>query len=493
MYSVKVIKYKMNNRNNYVPFIVIGLFYLPIILNNQLYVDDMFRAANGFDGWSAAGRPMTDFIMHFMLLSEGKLPGYGMFGQIISVIMMSLTAMFYACNALKSRNLVPMIVSCGFALNPFFIENILYQYDSLPMTISLCMAVLASVFATHKNSIHIITSSLLISMILSLYQTSLNAYISMVAVNIILLGIIEGADYKALIKSIGNSIASLIIGVIIYFIIIKYISPITGNRGQSFTIDASLINYFIGRLFRFYEVFVNSTSYIYSALIAILMASSVLISILRNNIRNSIVIIICLIVIAISPIGTLFIFKDSAISARILTGSVGIISISLGVISTYNISDTKKKIIFAIILIPLYVISYSSAFALKEQRFYDNSTVQMALGDIRNNARYDLSSYIVFAGKGTIAPLSRITVNRFSLTSMLLVPAYDWTASMAAQSLGVRNIRFNFARKEQKMISSKVCENNEKPFAETDAYSVFYNEKSNGFLVWLKGGKRTPC
>ncbi|ENY4932027.1 glucosyltransferase domain-containing protein [Escherichia coli] len=484
----------MKKNNTYhIPFILIGLFYLPFIINNQLYVDDIFRAQNGFDGWSQNGRPLADLLMHLLMISSSKLPGYGIFGQILSVAVMSMTAIFYTRHILGSTSVAALICASGFALSPFYIENMLYQYDNLPMTLSLCGAVVASVYALKEDKIYFIASFIIIAFSAALYQTSINSYIALVAVNLIVKLKKSNDCAKEVIILALKAMASLAIGMILYYFIIKFAFPMTGTRDQAISLDASLIDYFVKRMVRFYTLLGSSLSIYYVAIYLLTLALLVTTTKPRVSFLNIAIIIICVSVIAISPIGMLAIFGESAIAARMMMGAVGLTALIFTMISISEISNNKKYFAIAVIAIPLYVISYGFSFAIKEQRIYDKSILYLSINDIRNSSDYNINSYIVYSGRAPIAPLSINTVKAYPLISTMLVPTYDWTSSMAAQSIDIPNVKFNFAREEQKKIISNVCASITKPIKSTNSYSIYFNKENNGFLIWLKGGGNTPC
>ncbi|MBW5826525.1 glucosyltransferase domain-containing protein [Yersinia kristensenii] len=485
----------MFNRNHYIPFLIIGLFYLPIILNNNLYVDDIFRAQTGFDGWSVAGRPLSDAVIHILMMSSGDLIGYGQLGQILSIIALSITAIYFTKSVFGTEEKLGYILSCGFALSPFYLENISYQYDSITMTISLCASVFAACQCTKREKSSFFFSVLCIVIACSLYQTAINSFIGISCVVIIINSAINKSSAKSMICSISLAALSLLVGLIIYTLIIKTVVPMTGSRGNEFHIDRYMIDFFITRVNRFYDTAIKSVSFAYSLAALSLIFIVIIIKVLKKDIKasSSLVVVPCIIVIFLCPIGMLIAFKEPGITSRMMMGSSALTCLLFSLI---YIAPIKKSYIYILTIsfaFPLFVISYSYAYATKEQRAYDRSNVTMSLNDTRNSSGYNNKSYIVFSGRLPVAPLSKITADSIPVISMMLVPAYDWTASMIAQSLDVPDVRFNFARKEQKTIVSDVCLNKEQPFAETNAYSVYHNKESNGFLVWLKGGKKSPC
>lgn len=485
----------MNNKNSYIPFIIIGLFYFPILVSNQLYVDDIFRAQTGFDGWTAAGRPLSDILLHTIMMTNGLLIGFGQLGQLLSIIALAITSIYFSKVILGDDSKLSMLLSCGFAISPFYLENISYQYDSFPMTLALCLSMFATWGALKNNFLSLLLSSIAIALSLSLYQTAINSYMGFVSVVVIVRGLVHSDGFKQIGFIILRSIFSLFIGLIIYAFLIKVIFPMTGNRGQEFILDITLLDYFYKRIFLFYDIFISSVSWSYSLIALSIMVFSVLINLVRRNAKviNTIMILLCIVVILLCPIGMLFIFKESGIAARMMMGSASITCLLFSL--TYAL-PVNKKTTFAIgtfLLIPLFVISYSYSYSIKEQRKYDNDNILISLSDIRSSESYNKDSSIVYAGRIPVAPLSKISSDSIPLVKLMIVPAYDWTASLAAQSIGIPNVLFNFARKEQKKIVSEVCLDNEQPLIETSAYSIYKSVSSNGFLVWLKGGKSTPC
>ena len=483
----------INNRKYYIPFLLIGLFYFPFIINNQLYVDDVFRAHNGFDGWTQSGRPLADMVMHLVMMSNSKLPGYGVLGQILSVAIMSATAIFYAKNALLDSSSISLIAASGFALSPFYIENMLYQYDNLPMTLSLCGAIVASVLSSKDGTSNFILSIIIVAACSALYQAAINSYIAFVSVNaIIKLYQSESPAMRTLMLSL-RGVFVLILGMVLYTMIIKLLFPMTGSRGQEFSIEPSLMNFFIKRMVIFYGLIWSTMSSYYVYFCIALISITALTARKKMSFPHILIFILCVFVISLSPIGILAVFGEDAIAARMMMGSVGILSLTLIMVSISKNNIKLKYTAVLLILLPIYVVSYGLSFAIKEQRNYENAIVAMAVNDIRKNNDYNDSSKIIFSGRAPVAPLAVNTANNFPLIAIMLVPAYDWTASLMAQSIDVPNVMFEFSRKDQKVISKAICSKNDLPIAGTYGYSVYKDNISNSFLIWLKGGKKHPC
>ncbi|WP_318391926.1 glucosyltransferase domain-containing protein [Enterobacter sp.] len=485
----------MQNKYILIPFIIIGFFYFPIITNNQLYVDDIFRAQTGYDGWAAAGRPLTDFILHFMMMTKGHLMSFGQLGQILSVVAMAITAIYFCKNVFQDESAISYCASCGFAISPYFLENFSYQYDGLPMTLSLCASMVAAIHAFKDGWKNLLISSISITIACSLYQTSINSFIGFACSLAILHSLLHGISFRSMIKFLSKSVVSLILGAVFYAMIVKFLMPMSDSRGQGFSLDFSLLNFFWIRIQRFYTTSFNSLSAVYCIVSSLLFLAVVYIKRKNNITSNSSTLLIfaCLLVILVCPIGMLVIFKESSITPRMMMGASALSCLFLAMVYFLRLNTKSNCFILFLFFIPYIVISFSFGASIKEQRLYDHSVVHMSLNDIRSNGLYDKDSYIVYAGRLPVAPLAKNTVNNLPIIALMLVPAYDWTASMIAQSYDVRDVRFDFARKEQKEISSEVCSKNETPLTETNAYAIYSNSATNGFLVWMKGGKKTPC
>ncbi|MBS6056886.1 MAG: glucosyltransferase domain-containing protein [Pantoea sp.] len=478
-----------------IPFFVCGLFYYPVIANNLMYMDDTFRAISGFDGWGVSGRPLADFIMHRLMMKSSYLIGYGQLGQLLSVSIMAITSLIIAKKLFAGDGWHKYFLCSGFALNPFFLENMSYQYDSLTMTISLCLSVIAAVIVWEKGVYYFFGAVALITAASSLYQTSLNSYIGFFAASVIIKTASNYASPKSLFLACIKGALAAALATLAYMLIIRIAIPMTNDRGNMLSVSSGYIEYFFSLSLRAYSLLVNTLSYKFSFIALLFMIITAITGVIKNDdklVRLALVIISSF-VVYFSMVGIISLIRDQYISSRILMGGSAITFLFFALAGLYFVPKWASVSASIIVMLPLFLVSYSYGFAAKYQREHDTANINFAINDIRNDDKFDQKSYIVFSGKMPVAPVVSHTVQKFDLVSLMLMPSYDWTASMIAQSWGVSGVRFNFARAEQKETVALVCKKGAPKISETNSYAIYRNGDKNGYLVWMKGAKKNPC
>ncbi|MCK8067980.1 glucosyltransferase domain-containing protein [Cobetia sp. 1CM21F] len=123
--------------------VVIGLGLVPLIATRALYLDDMSRALDGYYGWMLNARPAAEGIMRLLgfgdvLVNVAPLPQLAAWGLAAS---MALAWWRW----LPGLSLVGCVVGNALIwLTPFTLQNFSYAFDSLPMSVALASAILAS-------------------------------------------------------------------------------------------------------------------------------------------------------------------------------------------------------------------------------------------------------------------------------------------------------------------------------------------------------------
>ncbi|NBN29879.1 hypothetical protein GWI84_15125, partial [Proteus sp. G4408] len=158
-----------NNIKKISIFIVLSLYFLPVFFLTDGYRDDFSRNINGDYVWDTEGRPVAYMIIKIINLF-GDLTNPSPLSQMLSIIIS-----YFACVIIMKRffyqgGVVSAITPSLIFLTPFFIQNISYQYDILPMVFSIFFLILS--IETRKN----IYSIILISLSLSTYQPAISIY-----------------------------------------------------------------------------------------------------------------------------------------------------------------------------------------------------------------------------------------------------------------------------------------------------------------------------
>jgi hypothetical protein len=164
-----------------------ALVLLPILIADRFNVDDWGRSTMGYWNWGLDGRPLTDLIV--IALDLGRpLVDFSPISQIGSILCLSWLSTIVARRFQIKRPLVAALATLPFGANPFFLANLSFKFDSLPMVLSLAFALIPILTAElskppNRTSLFFGALSLLAS--LCIYQASLHAFLVVVCLEIV--------------------------------------------------------------------------------------------------------------------------------------------------------------------------------------------------------------------------------------------------------------------------------------------------------------------
>ena len=155
-------------------FVVITalVYILPILLANVYYADDMFRAESGY-GWDGDGRIFANLLIHIISFGNGIVSIFP-FSLLLSALFFSIAGMVSSYVLLDDDPKLRFFYSLIFITSPFLLENLAFKFDSLPMAISVLLAV--SPYLIKNKYAFSACSIVCLTIVLGLYQTSAMLY-----------------------------------------------------------------------------------------------------------------------------------------------------------------------------------------------------------------------------------------------------------------------------------------------------------------------------
>lgn len=156
-------------------FLFFYFYYYPIISLNLKYRDDYIRYGILMSGFINEGRIVSRIVLDFFSFTDGIL--ITPLTQILSVFCITCTIIFTSNIIFKKINFFSFSIVSLIFLNPFYLQNMSFGYDSLPMTISTCSAVISASLVLQTRYYAILTTFLALIILLS-YQTTLGVYIN---------------------------------------------------------------------------------------------------------------------------------------------------------------------------------------------------------------------------------------------------------------------------------------------------------------------------
>jgi len=167
-------------------FIGLVLATYPIVAADRLYLDDIWRSMHGDPGWTSNARPLADAVMLTLNLGTrvvdlAPLPLW----LGLAAIATTLIALRHAFEEFNDGH--AWLAMALLVLQPFFLQNLSYQFDALPMALAVSCAGLALAAGVRSSS----GKGIMLSVIglfasLCFYQAAVSVYFVLLAFHILL-------------------------------------------------------------------------------------------------------------------------------------------------------------------------------------------------------------------------------------------------------------------------------------------------------------------
>lgn len=213
-----------NNNIKYIAFIAL-LYIVPLVLINADYYDDMNRSLTGYN-WSQDGRFISSFIMSIISFGSILLP-MPFIVKIISAALILLGGHLIGTILFDSNRFLGLFFGLIALTSPFYIENLSYTYDTIPMAVSIVAAIAPFIF--YRKAMFIPSSLVCLIVVMGTYQASLIIYPAM-TICLVLKSYLEKRSLSVLTFSI-TPIIVLIVSYAVYFLIINAMSIVPDRAG----------------------------------------------------------------------------------------------------------------------------------------------------------------------------------------------------------------------------------------------------------------------
>jgi len=159
----------------------------PLLIADRYHVDDWGRAVLGYFNWVNDARPWADWLMRF--IDQGApFADCSPLPQFFAFFLLGLTATFIGKRLGSGPPLTTGIASLLLGANPFFLANVSFKFDALPMTVALLLAVSAVTLFNpldQRPVLAVLAGTLLLYGSLCFYQPSTNAFCVLVLFEIV--------------------------------------------------------------------------------------------------------------------------------------------------------------------------------------------------------------------------------------------------------------------------------------------------------------------
>lgn len=457
------------------------LYLFPYITSQHYFMDDNVRVIIGNPDWGWQGRPLADYIMYFLSSNMKRITNLNPMPLLLSMGLL-LSVIYYIIkkhiNSIQIKLLIPYFFIIG---NPFFVHNLLYQYDSSLMISAMSLAIFAF-FYEDTNKIKengIIILSLIAS--LSLYQPCANIYLALIAGNFL----IKIKKHHSL-KDLYGEILKFCVSTVLYYLIIMKILGFSTPRSHFLSLSHPFeiikmtfnkVEFFISSLFLNIPVMQFSLIIIFSCMFLVTISKEI---IKEKKLHYRILLILSPFALFLSLWGGLLLIKEPLIQPReFVVFSAILFIVSFSVVQVY--SNQILSILVLLLVVFSFGFSYNTYNVFKEQKQFEERINDNIYSDIIGHAKLYGAAKIYINGRPLKSPVLAIESQSTPIYNSFIEPADKWVTRYSLIRMGIRNIQDGF-NDDNKVQLKLICE--QTPFIENLYYNIYLINHSA--VLWFK-------
>ncbi|MCL5228066.1 glucosyltransferase domain-containing protein [Pseudomonas nunensis] len=383
---------ELGSRRVWLCFLLATLAYvLPLILADYPYIDDNWRSLAAGMGWAGEGRLFTQLFYNWLTFTDAA-PNIFPLPLLLATLAMAWALTRLTFHYFIEPTFTHFLVVLAFWYNPFFLQNLSYQYDGPAMTLSLVAVIFAITFRSVSRVQQLLVPALLIALGLGLYQVSINVFIGLCCVELLRYAN-DRLPWPEGCRMIGWKVAQTGLAWLIYAATAyAYMNP---NRTLLLNGQASPLQQVETNAGRVLEkvmlLFHGGFGWVFGALFLGAIAGSVLVGrriIERrdNGRKNALIGLLCLLTLPIAVLlvpGAALFFRDFNEGARTLMG-FSVVLLLLFYLSHLALAAVHRRLPL-LLLVPLLAmlsLSYAYGRVLMLQKTFANTALNALSYDI---------------------------------------------------------------------------------------------------------------
>lgn len=488
------------NKYFYLYSLLLFLWCLPFLFYQDFYRDDYTRLVSGYAGWENAGRPLATLLYNLLSMNIGTISNLYPLPMFLSIL--SLAYVFSKLHenikryhsAFSDWIITPAILLI--VANPFFIQNLAYQYDVLPMCLALATSLLAFLILDNSKK-NIAISVLLLVISLSFYQPASNIFVVITLFHLS----VSLKPSPASLRSILSHFLVYITSLTVYYLLVFVVSPVKPIRSEKITLSELPKS-----LERNYDAFLSILNNLHLPLWLVLscflLISGWIISKAFTFYRQKRGLIFSSLV-ALSPFlilcfiwGPLLMLKETMSFPRTYM-SVGMILCGMSLIATQKLR---------LLVIPTYLFIFSSAIVLNsfcfvqhQQFIFETKAIGDTVAEISKDKK--LYSTLMIFSYGNM-PLAKNTVflrEKIPYLNQIQKPAYRWETrfKMALLGFDYTNSMYTYKVADNGDEWNRICKESPDGIFSlqiTTPYSdVYYDRNKKYTSIWFRDKNTSLC
>lgn len=300
------------------------LYILPLLFSGYLYSDDIVRMPYPY-GWDHNGRYFATIISS--LLGNGTVLNIFPSSTILSAVILCFSSFLFIDRYLKESNLyLKTLFSISIVISPFYLDNLSYQFDNLQMSISVFLSIVAALLCVETSPKNKVISLIMMVISISIYQTSINVFISMVLLCFAAEILNNNKSLLDLIK-VGIKCAIVLMASFVIYKIFIYnpegISEYTKMRSELLPLSIESINTILSnakKYIKYISLLFNGVFFFPLIIFYVLPFLAVCYHMIKSKVNYTKLVCVILIFFSIFLLsfGSLLILKKPPISGRVL-------------------------------------------------------------------------------------------------------------------------------------------------------------------------------
>ena len=383
---------ELTGRQVWLLFLFATLIYiLPLILADFPYIDDNWRTLAAGTGWAGEGRLFAQWFYNFLTFSSAA-PNIFPLPLLIATLAMSAALTRLTFHYFPEPTFAHCLVVLPLWYNPFFLQNLSYQYDGPTMALSVVAVIYAITYRSPSPVRRWVVPAVLIALAAGLYQVSINVFLGLCCLEL-LRGANDKLPWPAWCVMIGWKVAQTVLAWLIYYA--TAYSYMTQNRTDFLNGAAAPLLQIEENAGRVLEkvvlLFHGGLAWVFAGLLLCAIAGAVrvgqhVMERPETGLKKTMIGLLCLLLLPVLmllvPGATLF-FRDFNEGARTLMG-FAVVLVLLFYLSHLALAPAHGKLPLLLLLPLLAMLSLSFAYGrvLTQQKTFATQALFALSADI---------------------------------------------------------------------------------------------------------------
>ncbi|MDI3271154.1 glucosyltransferase domain-containing protein [Pseudomonas sp. AL03] len=370
------------------------VYVVPIILADYPYIDDNWRSLSAGTAWAGQGRLFTELFYNALTFSDAA-PNIFPLPLLIATLAMAAALTSLTFHYYPQPTIACCLVPLPLWYNPFFLQNLSYQYDGPAMALSLVAVIYAITFRHPSRIVHWLVPSFLIALALGLYQVSLNVFLGLCCLEL-LRSANDKLAWPPWCGLIGWKISQAILGCLIYSV--SAYPFMNANRTLLLNWTAQPLLQLQINIARVLEkvvlLFHGGFAWVFAALLLCAIAGSVRLGLnvlerQDTGLKKTLIGLVCLLTLPVVMLlvsGVALFFRDFNEGARTLMG-FAVLLVLLFYLSQLALTRIHERLplLLAIPLLAMLSLSFAYGRVLTVQKTFASSALLSLEHDIASN------------------------------------------------------------------------------------------------------------